>query len=103
MAKEKFERLLYLGPVSAFSIVTPAPAGSEAEPVSESRSLVTGETYDDLPPDHPVIANLVAHKLLVTPPKTETPEASPDRAVAESETAKSGGDRSAERKPKSEG
>lgn len=79
MAKEKYERMTYLGPVSAFSVVK---GGKSAD-----RALVTGVTYDDLPADHPVIQNLTTAKLLF-------PEASPAAAVSDSDNDKGGGDRS---------
>lgn len=102
MAKEKFERLLYVGPVSSFSVVTPnldEAKNTDAsiksgvvhfEIESDDRPLITGVTYDDLPMDHPVIQNLIAAKLLIPAP----PEASPDPAVSDSTNTKAGDDRS---------
>ena len=95
MAKEKFERLLYLGPVCSLSILD----GTGDTP-EKARMLVTGVTYDDLPPKHPVVQNLKADRLLVPPPTDA--EASADPVMAESETDKTGDDRSAtssDRKP----
>lgn len=92
MAKPKTERLLYVGPVSSFSIVTPAKGDEEIK--SADRALVTGVTYDDLPGNHPVIQNLRAAKLLIPPPKEEQPEASPDVAVSDSTNDKAGDDSS---------
>ncbi|WP_375590200.1 hypothetical protein ABWH89_05050 [Hoeflea alexandrii] len=50
--------LRYVGPVSTLDL--PAKAGKPA-----SRPLVTGETYSDLPADHPIVNNLIERKLLV--------------------------------------
>ncbi len=77
MAKQK-EQLLYLGPVSSITL-------DLGEKTERSISLVTGKTYDDLP-DHPQIANLKANKLLVPAPPQET--------MGDSETDKTGDDRS---------
>ena len=79
MAKEKFERLHYVGPLSSFSVLTVDPkknteatlAAGEFHAESKDRTLVPGVTYDDLPTDHPVIQNLIAGKLLITPPEQQ--------------------------------
>lgn len=91
MAKEKFERrLLYVGPVSSFSILAASGNGDQVAPIDDTRPLITGEVYDDLPPDHPVIKNLIAHKLLVTPPDDVSDAAPAKTAVSDSGTTKSG-------------
>lgn len=92
MAKEKFEKLRYVGPLSSFSVLAAASEGKE--PVSKDRALVPGMNYDDLPPDHPVIQNLIAAKLLITPPAETVTEASAETAVADSTNTKTGDDRS---------
>lgn len=48
----------YAGPVSTLDIT-----GKDGKPAS--RPLVTGETYSDLPADHPIVKNLIERKLLV--------------------------------------
>ncbi|MEH6740505.1 MAG: hypothetical protein V7695_18470 [Sulfitobacter sp.] len=88
MAKEKFERLKYFGPVSTFSII--GAADQDETPESEDRPLVTGVVYDDLPPDHPVIKNLIANKLLVPFVDEPTPEAPPKPALPDSDPDKDG-------------
>ena len=91
MAKEKFERpLLYVGPPSSFSVMATKPDDDQAVPDDSTRPLITGEVYDDLPKDHPVIKNLIAHELLVTPVVSDP--VSPETAVSDSTNASSGGD-----------
>jgi hypothetical protein len=92
MAKEKFEKLRYVGPLSSFSVLAKAKDGEE--PDSKDRSLVPGVTYDDLPADHPVIQNLIAGKLLITPAAETVTEAPAETAVADSTNTKIGDDRS---------
>lgn len=82
MAKEKFERLRYLGPVSSLS------AMAEGE---DDRALITGVVYDDLPPGHPVVQNLKVHHLLVPADDAEAPIAP---AVTDSPNPEPGDDRS---------
>lgn len=91
MAKEVYERLRYVGPVSSFSVVTPAKG--DGAPVSKDRALITGVTYDDLPGDHPVIAQLMVARLLV-------PAGPAEPAMAESGNSKTGDDRSSSRSSK---
>ncbi len=88
MTKPKTERLLYVGPVSSFSIVKSAKGDEGIKSVD--RTLVTGVIYDDLPRRHPVIQNLRAAKLLISAPKEEQPEASPEVAVSDSTNDKAG-------------
>lgn len=93
MAKDKFERrLLYVGPVSSFSIMAAKGADDKVVPDDSTRPLITGEVYDDLPKGHPVIENLIAHKLLVTPVDEVSDPLSPETVVPESGTASSNGD-----------
>ena len=102
MAKPKSERLLYVGPLSSFSVFTPntkknteaALANGEFHFESEDRPLIPGITYDDLPTDHPVIQNLIAAKLLTPPPTDAAPEAPTETVVTDSANNKSGDDRS---------
>lgn len=91
MAKEKFERpMLYVGPVSSFSIMAAKGDDDQIVPNDKTRALITGEVYDDLPMDHPVIKNLAAHKLLVTPPDDVSDTTPPKPVVSDSATAKRG-------------
>lgn len=93
MAKEKFESpMLYLGPLSSFSVVT--KTHEDKGPDTTDRPLVPGQTYDDLPKDHPVINNLIAGKMLIPATDETPPEASPKKAVADSSNTKAGDDRS---------
>lgn len=91
MVKQKFERpLLYVGPPSSFSIMDAKGNDDQVVPNDSTRPLITGEVYDDLPKDHPVIKNLIAHELLVTPADDVSDPPSPETVVSDSGTAKSG-------------
>lgn len=91
MAKGKFERrLLYVGPPSSFSVMEAKGADDKVVPDDNTRPLITGEVYDDLPKGHPVIENLIAHELLVTPVEEVSDPSSPETVVSDSGTAKSG-------------
>lgn len=104
MAKEKFERqlLTYIGPVSSFHIVAASTGEKDAVPNVETRPLITGETYDDLPVDHPIISNLIAHQLLVTPTGDFSDPTPPETTVPDSVTANGGDGSTSTQKPKTD-
>lgn len=73
MAKQPIKQAyLYSGPVTSFDV----------EP-GKSKILFPGKPYTDLPTDNPIIANLIARKLLV--PETNT--AADETAATSAESA----------------
>lgn len=64
-------------PAAAGDLVYRGPNSSITIDKTE-RSLIRGRTYGDLPADHPIVANLIAEKLLVAPKPKPAPEAPGD-------------------------
>lgn len=67
MAKQSNDKKSYRydGPVTSFDVT-----------VEKTRTLFPGRSYSDLPEEHPIIANLIERKLLVSETTAAEPVAS---------------------------
>ena len=90
MAKEKFERLRYLGPVSTLALGAVVEGKFKTHAGDKTVPLITGQVYPGetgkrklpaLPDDHPIVQSLIARKLLVA--ETALSESGPTKTKSQ--------------------